>query len=487
VRATSTAVAVVDADEHAAAFRRLRSRLRLTDFAVITWAVFGAQLLRFGTVFPAEAGTAFEAASFGFSILLVAAWWLTLVVHGAYDLHGLGHGPEEYRAIAAATLRVFAVLALFSYAFRLNIARGYVLIALPAGLLGLLVARWVWRRWLGYRRAEGRLTHSVLVVGDVDHLTDLIHTLGATNDAGYRVVAACTSTGEDVVGGVPVTGGEAQAAEVARAMGVDVVACTSSVRLGPRGLRRLGWDLEGTGIQLVVVPGLTDVAGPRVLTRPVAGLPLLHVEAPVFSGPKLFVKTAIDIAGAAFLIVVLSPVLLATAAAVWLQDRGPVFFFQRRIGLEGRPFPMVKFRSMVVDAEDRLQQLQDAHDETALDRGPLFKLTRDPRVTPVGRFIRRFSLDELPQLFNVLRGEMSLVGPRPPLPCEVDQYAEDVRRRLLVKPGMTGLWQVNGRSDLSWEESVRFDLYYVENWSVLSDLMILWRTAYAVFKGPGAY
>lgn len=478
---------VVDADQHTDDFRRLRVRLRLTDFAIITWAVFGAQLLRFGTVFPADAGTPFEAASFGFSILLVAAWWLALVVHGAYDPHGLGHGPEEYRAIAAATLRVFAVLALFSYAFRLNIARGYVLMALPAGLLGLLGARWIWRRWLGYRRSEGRLTHSVLVVGDVDHIADLIRTLGTAPDAGYRVVAACTSTGHEVVGSVPVLGSEAQAAEVARAKGVDVVACTSSVRLGPRGLRRLGWDLEGSGIQLVVVPGLTDVAGPRVLTRPVAGLPLLHVEAPVFSGPKLFVKTAIDMAGAAILILILSPVLLGTAAAVWLQDRGPVFFLQRRIGLQGSPFPMVKFRSMSVDAEDRLQELQNAVDETALDRGPLFKLARDPRVTPVGRFIRRYSVDELPQLFNVVRGEMSLVGPRPPLPSEVERYAEEVRRRLLVKPGMTGLWQVSGRSDLSWEESVRFDLYYVENWSVLSDLMILWRTAHAVVRGSGAY
>lgn len=467
-------------------FRRLRTRLAVTDGVVILWAVVGAQVLRFGTVFPSDSGTPFETSSVSFSLALTAAWWLVLLVHGAYDVHRLGHGPEEYRAIASATLRVFAVVALFSYAFRLQIARGYVLIALPVGLVGLLVARWLWRRWLGVHRSRGHLTHDVLVVGDIDHIRDLVMTLASAPDAGYRVVAACCSTGARNVGGVPVVADEEDAARVAQELGVDVVACASSSRLGPRGLRRLGWDLEGTGTQLVVVPGLTDVAGPRVLTRPVAGLPLLHVEAPVFSGPKLVLKTTIDILGAWILVIMLSPLLVGIAMVIWLQDRGPVLFFQKRVGLRGEPFPMAKFRSMVVDAETRLPSLVSGLPGDG-DRGPLFKMRDDPRVTRVGGFIRRWSLDELPQLFNVLRGEMSLVGPRPPLPSEVEQYGSDVRRRLLVKPGMTGLWQVSGRSDLSWDESVRFDLYYVENWSVLSDLMILWRTVSAVARGSGAY
>jgi exopolysaccharide biosynthesis polyprenyl glycosylphosphotransferase len=243
--------------------------------------------------------------------------------------------------------------------------------------------------------------------------------------------------------------------------------------------------LEGSDVDLVVAPGIMDVAGPRVLTRPVQGLPLIHVEAPAFSGPHLVAKNLLDRVCALLLLVVLAPVLLGVALAVKLEDRGPVLFRQQRVGHGGRTFGMWKFRSMVPDAEDQLPRLMSLQDGA----GPLFKLRRDPRVTRTGAIIRKFSLDELPQLLNVLRGEMSLVGPRPPLPREVATYEDTTRRRLLVKPGMTGLWQINGRSDLSWDESVRLDLYYVENWTPVLDLMILWRTALVVLRpaGHGAY
>jgi exopolysaccharide biosynthesis polyprenyl glycosylphosphotransferase len=356
---------------------------------------------------------------------------------------------------------------------------------MPAGMIGLLVSRWFWRKWLSLHREQGLMSASVLVVGDRENLAGLIRALDSVPEAGYRVVAACCGdAAQSHIGQVPVLGDETEAAEVARRIGVNTVACTSSARFDAGGLRRLGWALESQDVDLVVVPSLTDVAGPRVLTRPVAGLSLLHVEAPVFAGPQLAVKTAIDRVGAGALLVLLSPLFAVVAFLVWRHDRGPVFFQHERIGLEGQVFKMLKFRTMVTNAESQLRSLLAS---TGQEAAPLYKIRSDPRITPVGTWLRRFSIDELPQLLNVLRGEMSLVGPRPQVEFEVATYASDVRRRLLVKPGMTGLWQINGRSDLSWEESVRFDLYYVENWSVMSDLIILWRTGRAVLGSSGAY
>jgi exopolysaccharide biosynthesis polyprenyl glycosylphosphotransferase len=250
--------------------------------------------------------------------------------------------------------------------------------------------------------------------------------------------------------------------------------------LGSAGLRKLGWDLESTGIGLVLAPGMTQVAGPRILTRPVAGLPLLHVEAPTFTGPKRAVKNSFDIFGAALIGLLLSPLLLLVVLLV-RRDGGPAFYRQTRVGLGGEPFGMVKFRSMVPNA-DRMPRPGE-HDGA----GPLFKQKNDPRITPLGRILRKTSIDELPQLWNVVRGDMSLVGPRPPLASEVELYDDHVRRRFLVKPGMTGLWQVSGRSDLAWDDSVRLDLYYVENWNLVEDLKIMWRTGLTVLRGDGAY
>ena len=308
--------------------------------------------------------------------------------------------------------------------------------------------------------------------------------LDSTPEAGYRVVAACCSDAqESFIGRVPVLGDESEAAAIAARMGVNTVACTSSWRLGAGGLRRLGWALKGQDVDLVVAPGLTDVAGPRVLTRPVAGLSLLHVDAPVFTGPQLAIKTVIDRFGAAALLTLLSPLFAIVAFLIARDHGGPVFFRQERIGRDGTVFPLLKFRTMVLEAEAMLPGLQDQ----SQGQGPLFKLRDDPRITHIGASLRRYSVDEFPQLINVLRGQMSLVGPRPPPASEVETYGSDVRRPLLVKPGMTGLWQINGRSDLAWDDAVRFDLYYDENWSVMSDLIILWRTGRAVLHSSGAY
>jgi exopolysaccharide biosynthesis polyprenyl glycosylphosphotransferase len=214
----------------------------------------------------------------------------------------------------------------------------------------------------------------------------------------------------------------------------------------------------------------------------VNGLPLLRLTEPAFTGLPRVVKGVIDRTGAALLLLIIAPVLIAVAIAVRC-DGGPVFYRQSRVGKAGKPFMMVKFRSMMVDADQHRRGLEEGNEGC----GPLFKLRQDPRVTRVGAFLRRYSLDELPQLFNVLSGAMSLVGPRPPLPQEVASYSRDAQRKLLVKPGMTGLWQISGRSDLSWEESVRLDLRYVENWSLALDALIVWKTVGAVMRGTGAY
>jgi exopolysaccharide biosynthesis polyprenyl glycosylphosphotransferase len=464
-------------------------RVGFTDLLVIIWAVLGAQLIRFGTygadaTLTSHKNALPELTYTAFSAALIVAWMLMLRLNSAYDRRLLGHGPEEYKAVAVSSLQLFTVVATASYVLRLEVARGYVAIALPAGMIGLLLSRRLWRTWLTLHRAQGQMSGSVLVAGGHDHLVNLIRAMDSVPSAGYRVVAACCSDADGpYIGRVPVVGDESEAAEIAGRMGVNTVACTSSWRFGAGGLRRLSWALEGMDVDLVVAPSLTDVAGPRVLTRPVAGLSLLHVEAPVFAGPRLAIKTAIDLMAASGLMVLLSPLFAVVAILIRRNDGGPVFFRQERIGKDGRSFPMLKFRSMRVGAEAMLPSLLQRSE----GQGPLFKLTDDPRITRIGAFLRRYSLDELPQLVNVLRGQMSLVGPRPPLPNEVETYANDVRRRLLVKPGMTGLWQINGRSDLSWDESVRFDLYYVENWSVMSDLMILWRTGRAVLQASGAY
>jgi len=241
--------------------------------------------------------------------------------------------------------------------------------------------------------------------------------------------------------------------------------------------------LEGTDIDLVMAPRIVDVSSSRVLPRPVDGVPLIHIDTPDFGGAKFRLKHAFDVIASAALIIALTPVLLVVALAVKLSGPGPILFTHTRIGRHGAPFKMLKFRSMVDSADLQLKGLLA---EQGTSDQPLFKVENDPRITPVGRFIRKYSLDELPQLFNVLGGTMSLVGPRPQVADEVALYDSAAARRLLVKPGVTGLWQVSGRSNLSWGDSIRLDLNYIENWSLRGDLGILLRTVKAVTTSDGA-
>ncbi|MBW8765346.1 MAG: sugar transferase [Geodermatophilales bacterium] len=414
-------------------------------------------------------------------------WPLALATSGAYLLQHFGTGSEEFRKVARGGLVLLAGVSVVSYGGKLDIARSFVVFTIPAMTVVSLFARYVARKWLHRARYRGRCVKRVIAVGRETAVADLIRRMQVDRYAGMEVVAACVPTPEgadDVEStGVPVDGDLDAVIDVVRRWDADAVAVTSASETAAMYLRRLSWQLEGSGIELLVSPGLIEVAGPRLHIRPFVGLPLLSIEEPVFTGWRRVLKGALDRTGAALAIVLVAPILVAIAVAVRLSSHGPVLYRQERVGTYGRRFTMYKFRSMVDGADGKLADLLASNE----GHGLLFKMQRDPRVTPVGRVLRRLSLDELPQLFNVLGGTMSLVGPRPPLPREVERYDTSIRRRLLVKPGLTGLWQISGRSDLSWEESVRLDLRYVENWSLTLDLLILWKTASAVLRSRGAY
>ncbi|WFE52129.1 sugar transferase [Micromonospora sp. WMMD1155] len=420
---------------------------------------------------------------------LVLAWLISLKALGCYDDRVIGYGADEYRRVSSASLRLAGAIAIIGYIADVGVSRGFLGITFAVGTVGLEVARFAARKRLHRARSLGAgWSRKVLVVGDTAHVLELVHTLRREPYAGYQVVGACIPDAllapvAQRLGDVPVVGSFRGIPEAATAIGADTVAVTASGELTATRLRRLGWQLEGTGVDLVVAPALTDVAGPRIHTRPVAGLPLIHVEAPEFRGARKLVKGFVDRSVSSLALALLLPLISFIALAIKLDSRGPVLFRQVRVGQGGREFDVFKFRTMVVNADAMLAELT-ARNETD---GLMFKMRQDPRVTRVGRVLRKWSLDELPQLANVLLGQMSLVGPRPPLPSEVARYDGDVARRLLVKPGMTGLWQVSGRSDLSWEDGIRLDLYYVENWSLAADLTILWKTFGAVLNGRGAY
>ena len=420
------------------------------------------------------------------SVSLVVAWPLLLSGTGAYESRFLGAGSDEFHRVGRSGMVLLALLGFVSYAADLELSRALVVLAVPA-LAGVsLLWRYALRQALHRRRAAGRCLKRVLVVGRGGAVLELVDRLGRTRHAGLQVVAACVTPGDRArvaqAVGLPVAGLDDVVATALR-VGADTVAVTSASETAAQYLRSLSWQLEGSGLELLVAPGLVEVAGPRLHIRPFDGLPLLSVEQPRFEGGPKLVKGALDRTVALAALLVLLPVFAAVALAVRCSSRGPVFYRQQRVGLGGQPFTMLKFRSMVVGADQQVAGLSDGNDADGL----LFKIKADPRVTPVGRWLRRLSLDELPQLVNVLLGTMSLVGPRPPLPSEAARYDTAVSRRLLVKPGLTGLWQISGRSDLPWEEAVRLDLRYVENWSLALDAQILWKTARAVVRASGAY
>jgi exopolysaccharide biosynthesis polyprenyl glycosylphosphotransferase len=420
-----------------------------------------------------------------FALALPVLWYASVALAGGYGTRIIGAGSDEFRRVLNAAVALAAGVAIVSYAFKIDFARGYFVIALPSAAAFDLVARYRLRKRLHRLRSLGSCMQRVVAVGHAPAVADLVATLRRDKYNGLNVVGACLAgrTMLKEIAGVPVFGGLGSVSAAVKQFGADTVAVLACTEINGIRLRELAWELEETGTDLCVAPALIDVAGPRTTIRPVAGLPLLQLDHPELAGGKQVIKAVFDRFAAGLALILLAPLFVVLALAIRLDDPGPVFFKQTRVGRDGQTFKLFKFRTMVVDAEQRKLQLE-ALNEGA---GVLFKMRKDPRVTKVGTGLRRWSLDELPQLFNVLIGDMSLVGPRPALPREVARYGDHMRRRLVVKPGLTGLWQVSGRSGLSWEEAFRLDLRYVDNWSIVLDLQILWKTFSAVTHGSGAY
>ncbi|MCU7726397.1 sugar transferase [Actinoplanes sp. KI2] len=465
---------------------RYAKALYLIDYLVGFAAASSALLLRFGS---------YGAQPFPFlwnylllTLLFPLAWMAVLAINRAYEARHLFVGTDEYARVFRSGLGLTATLAVFSFALDLRLARGYVIIALPMATLLDVGVRYFYRQHLHRKWARGQHLHRVVLVGHARAVADMTRRLRRESHHGLGIVGACLPSGQagETIAGLPEIFGDFDNVSAAVTLSAaDTVVVLACPEIDGAALRRLAWQLERDEIDLIVASTLVDVAGDRTTIRPVDGLPMLHVEHPRLKGSSRAIKEAFDRVGALTLLTLSLPLLTVIAALVtWgPHGRGPAIFKQERVGKDGKPFMLYKFRTMVVNAEARLQELRNLNDTD----GELFKMRQDPRVTPVGRWLRRFSLDELPQLVNVVKGDMSLVGPRPPLAREVAGYPSDMRRRLAVKPGLTGLWQVSGRSDLSWDESIRLDLTYVENWSLAMDLAILARTVSAVVRSHGAY
>lgn len=466
--------------------RRTRARLVATDSAVVIGVTIAVAIIAdalSNDLVPLAPEEVLAAPA-----LTALAWLVALAAIHSRDAGVLGSGAAEYRRVAHATGLAFAVLAVGALVVDWPQMRAQLLVALPLGLLGLLFGRWQWRRWLLERRRDGEWASRTILVGERDEVAYVLERLARMDDLSFHVVGAAVrgDPGEPLeLRGrpVPILPFTATVAQNAERMGADTVILAASTDADPDYLTRLRRQLEGTCAELVLFSRLTDVAGPRISFRPVDGLPLIQVRIPTFDGGRHSLKRALDIAVSACALVAVAIVSVPIAIAIKLDSPGPVLFRQQRIGRDGQSFSMLKFRTMHIDAEERLAELLALNEAS----GPLFKLKDDPRVTRVGAVLRRHSLDELPQFWNALRGDMSVVGPRPPLPTEATGYDEVVMRRLYLKPGITGPWQISGRSDLTWQESVRLDLRYVENWSVMEDLMIIFRTARAVVRPSGAY
>jgi exopolysaccharide biosynthesis polyprenyl glycosylphosphotransferase len=480
--AANAGTSIADGSRHTQWLGRLARRLFILDLVLVSLAVFVAAVFRFGRglrAVPVDGADRLPVTSYvSLCLLLVCAWLVMLYAARTYDSRVIGIGADEYKRVVRSSLWLWAAVAIICYGGRIEVARTFTAVAFPLGMVLLLTGRWAARKVLHRARtASHDWSHRVLVVGGGKEVNELVAELAREPYAGLHVVGACVPGGRsDGAASVPVVGSLSNVRQAVARTGADTVAVTASPGVSAGMLKQLGWELEGAGVHLVVAPALTDVAGPRIHVRPVSGLSLLYVEQPEFSGPSRAIKWVFDRLLALAALVIASPFLLVSALLIKVSSRGPVIFRQARIGRNGHIFTVYKLRSMVVGAEE---QPVDVLQRDRAD-GPPYTDRADPRITPVGRWLRRFGLDELPQLFNVLLGDMSLVGPRAPLPGEIEEHGRSAARRVKVKPGITGLWKVSGRADLSWEDSVRLDLYYVENWSFAGDIQILWKTAHTV-------
>jgi exopolysaccharide biosynthesis polyprenyl glycosylphosphotransferase len=452
----------------------LRKNISIIDFFSLLFAVTLILTLRFPQTWQGEL-SAYEIRNIFLALLVLFSWLFFLWFNGSRDTNILGFGADEYKRLINATLFSFTSIAFISYIFKLEISRAFILLVFPFGLITLFVSRRILRRRLLKARSEGRYLSKVL----------LLHS--GENDPVESRLSIASHAGFDVVYKVQTLEGSnldfKQIVGKAIENNCDQIMVGQSAIISAAELRKLGWALEETSIDLIVAPAVTEIAGPRLKVSNVEGLPLLHLEQPVFSGVSRVTKRLLDLVLSVIGLIVISPFLLIVALMIKFYDRGSVFYTQKRIGQNNKEFSVYKFRTMYEGShEQRGKVMAETNKDPRLAKDP-----QDPRVTKPGLFLRRWSIDEIPQIINVLKGEMSLVGPRPPLAEEVNQYEKSEKRRLLVKPGLTGLWQVSGRSELDWEDAVRLDLYYVENWSLTLDILIIIRTAAAVWRGEGAY
>ena len=417
---------------------------------------------------------------------MVLGWLAVIAMMGGYSASVFGAGPDEYKRVVNASLLTAGLIGVTSYLAEYQLSRGFFLLTFMIGVPALVLARLALRRAVHRARKGGALQYRVLIVGTSGHVDEIAGVLRRETWLGYQVVGALTPDSDrrvETPSGIPIIGGTDDITWSVITARANLLFFAGGAVESASELRRIAWALEKEDVQVVVAPSVTEVSGGRVAFRPVGGLPLIHVDPPRSGEAASWGKRGFDVVGSLALMLLLSPLFLLAVLRIKLHDGGPVLFRQERVGKDGMLFSCLKFRSMVLDAEAKLA---DLHAEHGYESG-LFKLRQDPRITKPGAWLRKYSLDELPQLVNVLSGDMSLVGPRPPLPVEVAAYERDTNRRLDVRPGLTGLWQVSGRSDLSWEETVRLDLFYVDNWSMLQDLNILFKTVGAVMRTEGAY
>jgi len=411
-------------------------------------------------------------------------WLALLIVMGSYEQRVVGLGLTEYGRVLKSALWMVAVVSMVSFLGKFDTSRAYVLLVIPIGLAGLILNRWLWRRWILWKRNQGRELQSTIVVGSNSDQQHVSESLTERKWAGYSVV----DTFEPLTDVERDSNGNAspwmdQLMRLVDERGAMCIALAPSCGLGGADIRELSWRIEGRGIDLLISSALGAVTGPRLTLRVATGLPFMHLDEVGLGASQRATKRFGDVAVSALTLIFLSPVMAVIAALILVTSGRPILFGQQRAGMRGELFRMWKFRTMVPDADSQRDELRAQMEST----GPTVKIVNDPRVTPIGRFLRRWSLDELPQLFNVLAGSMSLVGPRPHPIDDVSRYSSADSRRLLAKPGMTGLWQVAGRSDLSWDDAVELDLVYIENWSLVADAAIFARTAQAVLARRGAY
>lgn len=461
------------------------------DALMLLSATLLATYVRFDS-FVAPAGLANITADFTYyqiSWMVTALWLAILWADGMYDLERLTWGAGEFsRAVRGIALGV-VVFILATYVVKTpGLARLWTVLAFVFAALFVSVGRMSVRAWLHKARTAGRLHRPALVVGTNSEALSIIQALLKNPGQGLTPVGCLASTKSDELaldycdGLVPSLGYAREVRDIVSRHRIDTVIISGSA-FDHEVISRIIAELRGVDVSIHVSSGLFEILTSRVLVRDVAGVPLITVRGVSLSRANLITKRVFDVAVASAIVLVGMVLWVAVALAIKLDSRGPVFYLQERVGQGGTKFGMFKFRSMVADAEARVAEL-DADNEAT---GPLFKMRHDPRVTRVGAWMRKFSVDEFPQLLNVLRGEMSLVGPRPPLSRETTRYTEQNWRRMEVPPGMTGLWQVSGRSSLTFDEMVRLDLYYIENWSVGFDIALIMRTVPAVLFARGAY